>query len=88
VCENVGLECNQDSFYNLLASMAEHSLNELVENIKNVPEVKNKKDSSLSTVDVRKVLEEQNIFIATPKIIPELGINKGEDIVLNFEQDS
>ena len=50
VCESTGLECNEESFFNLLGAMAEMSLSTILEEIKAVGEAsKNKKGAVLST---------------------------------------
>jgi hypothetical protein len=76
ICENVGVECNEDSFLNLLGAMAELTLSTMIEDMKSLSEVsKTKKESVLSTAEVRKALEEQGIYMSPSKIIPEMGIS-------------
>ena len=54
----MGLESNDDVFFNLLGTVAGYSLNEAVSDIKNVIKVnKSKKEKVLTTAEVKKTLE-------------------------------
>lgn len=56
--------------------MAEMTLSNMIEDMKSISEVsKTKKESVLSTAEVRKALEEQGIYMTPSKIIPEMGIS-------------
>jgi hypothetical protein len=87
VCESIGLECNEESFFNLMGAMVEMTLNSTLEDLKSLGEVsKNKKGSVLSTAEVRKALEEQGIYMTPSKIIPEMGINEDDHTSYNFQK--
>lgn len=88
VCESIGLECNEESFFNLMGAMAEFTLSSMLEDMKSLGEVsKNKKGSVLSTAEVRKALEDQGIYMTPSKIIPEMGINEDEQANYNFQKN-
>ncbi len=48
----------------------------MADDIKSIGEVsKNKKETLLSTSEVRKAIEDQGIYMTPGKIIPEMGIS-------------
>jgi hypothetical protein len=57
ICESIGLESNDDIFFNLLGSLAGFTLNGTVEDIKdNLKANKSKKERHLTTAEVKKAL--------------------------------
>jgi hypothetical protein len=77
ICETVGVESNDEVFFNLLGMLAEFSLNSMATEVKNVLKVnKGKKDKVLETSEVRKTLEDKGIYLCASKIIPEMGVSE------------
>ena len=88
ICEDVGLECNEDGFFNLLGTVADMSLSLFLEDMKSLGEVsKAKKVSLLSTAEVRKSLEDQGVFMMPSKIIPEMGISEDSHPTFSFDRN-
>ena len=56
LCESVGVECNEDSYFNLLGSVADFVLSQTVTEIKQADYGKTKKDKELRTGTVRRLL--------------------------------
>lgn len=83
VCENMGIECNEDTFFNLLGAMAEYSLNETIQSIRSVQTTNPTK--TLTTKDVKKTLETMGINIGAPRVIPEMGISLTEQNIYHPE---
>ncbi len=76
-CENVGVETNDEVFYNLMGYVTEFMLDGVVKDIKDQADpAKGKKQSMLNTPDVRKIMEQNGIFMCTSKVIPEMGISE------------
>lgn len=71
-----------------MGAMVEMTLSNTLEDIKSLGEVsKNKKGSTLTTVEVRKALEEQGIYMCPSKIIPEMGISEDDNASYNFQKN-
>ena len=82
VCESVGLQSNDEIFFNILGTIAGYSLNNAVSEIKSSMKAnKSKKERVLTTAEVKKTLEEKDVYLCANKVIPEMGISESKEAI-------